>query len=347
MPTFENKRMISESKLSTVRKDISMVLTNGQLKNFVHRIKLKRDHMGGYRAQIDNLKQKLKERIHADERNAIRVSKFIIAGSWKKHTILRRTGDHPIDIDLVLFVEGDENLKTDIKKLHDFVYDYLISIYPTKDIARDVDMEGNTKSIKIKFIASGLEVDIVPVVPLQSPAEYVLQPQRGGGGKYVTSITGQLAFAQKRYQANNSYNAIVRCLKWWRNYKELKPELSSFMIELIVAYLDLNEGIEESIEESIIRFFRFVSDPNFPVISFDEAINKVQSFATPVFIGDPTNNENNAAKKTDDETWAEIVNQANEAFETLNYAQSRNNEGDTITEWKSVFGPSFNINSEA
>ncbi|WP_229747092.1 CBASS oligonucleotide cyclase [Mucilaginibacter galii] len=328
------------------RRRTAMKLTNSELKNFVHRIKLKQENMGKYRDQLTHLKDKLQDKIKNDERNAIRVTKFLIAGSWKKHTILRHTGEHPIDIDLILYVEGDANLAKDLKKLHDFVYDYLASIYPTKDIERDVDMEGNTKSIKIKFISSGLEIDIVPVVPLASPAGYVLQPQRGGGGKYTTSVEGQLAFAKNRYQANNSFNAIVRCLKWWRNYKELKPELTSFMIELIVAYLDVNEGIETNIEEGIIRFFRFVSGPNFPVIKFKEAINQIPVYSTPVFIGDPTNNENNAGKKTDTITWADIAKEADFAFEALNYAQSINTGGSTNEEWKSVFGPSFNINQD-
>lgn len=174
-----------------------MKLENKALTNFVSRIKLNRDSMSGYRDQINNLRDNLKKKIGEDERNAIKVSKFLIAGSWKKHTILRRTGDHPIDVDLVLFVTGDENLKTDLKKLHDFVYDYLASIYPNKDIERDVDMEGNTKSIKVKFVSSGLEVDIVPVVPLEDPSGYVFQPQRGGGGTYITSVDGQLQICQE------------------------------------------------------------------------------------------------------------------------------------------------------
>lgn len=165
-----------------------MILTNSQLKNFVHRIRLKPENMQAYRDQVENLKSKLGDKIKNDNRTGIKVTKYILAGSWKKRTILRKSSDHPIDIDLVLYVEGDENLKDDLEKLHDFVFEYLKEIYPTKDIYRDVDVTGKTKSIKIKFVSSGLEVDIVPVVPLKTPVEYVLQPQRGGGGKYITSV---------------------------------------------------------------------------------------------------------------------------------------------------------------
>lgn len=305
--------------------------------------------MPKYRDQINNLREKLEEKIKNDKRTGLKVTRFIIAGSWKKRTILRPTGEHPIDVDLVLYVEGDENLQNDLKKLHDFVVGYLGEIYPTKDINRDVDAEGNTKSIKIRFTGSGLEIDIVPVVPLSTPKEYVVQPQRGGGGKkYITSITKQLSFAEDRSSQNSSFTSIVRAIKWWRNYKELKPVdddagISSFAIELIVSHLEITRGRSESIEDGLIRFFKFVSDPNFPVISFKDAIGKVPTFNTPIFVADPTNNENNAAKKLDETTWKEVKAEANDAFESLCIAQSKNFEGETIEEWKRVFGSSFNI----
>lgn len=323
-----------------------MKLTNSQLANFVNRIKLKSENMPKYRDQIKNLREKLEEKIKNDKRTGIKVSKFNIAGSWKKKTILRNTGDHPIDVDLVLYITGDDTLKDDIEKLHDFVVEYLSEIYPNKDIERDVDAKRETKSIKIKFAGTGMEVDIVPTVPLEAPAEYVWQPQRGGGGRYTTSVTYQLDFARERRDANVSHTSIVRALKWWRNYKELKPELSSFMIELIVSYLDINKGIEENIEEGIIRFFKFISDPNFPDVYFKNAINSIPEYTTPIFIADPTNNENNTAKKVDITNWNEIKKEANEAFEALNIAQSKNYEGETIDEWKYVFGPNFNIGNK-
>lgn len=326
-----------------------MKLTNSDLTFFVDKIKLKRENMPKYRDQIKNLEDSLRQKISSDTRTGLKVSRMVISGSWKKHTILRPTGDTPIDIDLVLFVTGDKNIMNDISKLHDFIVKYLEVIYPQKDIRRDVDAEGHTKSVKLKFTGSGLEVDIVPVVPLDTPDTYVWQPQRGGGGKYITSIDKQLSFAKDRRDENVNYTKVVRCLKWWRNYKELKPVdgepgLSSFAIELIAAYLDITYGVQDSIEESIIRFFQFLSGQKFPEITFAGAIKNIpRPYDTPVFVADNTNNENNACKKMTQAKWNEIVDEAAEAFDSLNIAQSRRNEGDTIAEWKSVLGPSFAI----
>jgi hypothetical protein len=249
---------------------------------------------------------------------------------------------------LVLYVEGDEDFKKDIKRIHEFIEKYLESIYPN-EAKREIDAEGKTKSIKITFTDIGFEVDVVPVVPLSKPAEYVWQPQRGGGGNYITSVIKQLEFATERKTKNPSYASIVRTLKWWRNEKELKPSdeepgLSSYAIELIVAHLDITKGIEKNIEEAIIRFFQFLSTANFPIIKFNGAINEVQQFETPIYIADNTNNENNSVKKLTEQKWKEIFKEADNAFEALNRAISKNTLGDTIEEWKEVFGKSFNIN---
>ena len=322
-----------------------MKLTNTELLNFVNRIKLKKDDMPKYREQIKKLMEKLQKKIDEDKRTDIKVTKFEIAGSWKKGTILRRTGEHPIDIDLILHIEGEGDIKEDIEKIHDYVVKYLQDIYPTKEES-DIEADGKTKSIKIKFVGTGMEVDIVPVV-IATPADYVWQPQRGGGGKYITSVTKQLSFSDKRKSSNPSYTSIVRSLKWWRNYQELKEEeLSSFAIELLVSYLDINKGVEGNIEKGILRFFTFVSNPTLPVISFKDAIKTVPVYTTPIYIADPTNNENNAVRKMETKNFNEVKKKANEAFEAISIAQSRGTQYETLEEWKAVFGSNFNINTE-
>lgn len=323
-----------------------MVLTNAQLTNFINRIKLQTSDMPKYRTQISNLRDKLEAKIKNDGDTGVRVTRSIIAGSWKKRTVLRASGDHPIDVDLVLFVEGDDSFKEDVTKLHDFVVQYLREIYPTKGDDGDVEAEGKSKAITIKFAKTGLHVDIVPVVPLSKPTDYVWQPERGGGGRYITSVDLQLDAAKAVRDRNESYTGVVRALKWWRNYKELKPELTSFMIELIVAHLDEREGRETDIERGIIRFFRFVSDPDFPIITFRGALHPAPIETDfPVFVADPTNNENNTATKMSKDAWAEVVREANDAFDSLNIAQSRRDMGSTTEEWKRVFGPSFNLDA--
>jgi hypothetical protein len=328
-----------------------MRLTNSELQNFVNRIKLKQENMPKYRDQVSNLIIKLEKKMSEDEGNGLKVTKVIRSGSWKKGTILRSTGDNPIDVDLVFYVSGDENLLKDVEDLHDAVVNYLADIYPMKDIKKDVNAEGKTKSIKIHFSVTGLEVDIVPVIPLEDSDEYVWQPERGGGGKYITSITGQLKFAKDAKDLNPSYTSIVRAIKWWRNYKELKGSssketLSSFTIELIVSYLDLTCGVEKNIESGIIRFFEFLSSRDFPIIHFKNALKYPPYSADPAFVGDPTNNDNNTIKKMTNSFWEEVRDEANKAFETLCLSQARAGSGDTINEWKDVFGPHFNINEE-
>jgi hypothetical protein len=67
-------------------------LTNIQLQNFINKIKLREESMSQYREQMNNLKKKLGDKINNDDKTGVKVTKFIISGSWKKRTILRATG---------------------------------------------------------------------------------------------------------------------------------------------------------------------------------------------------------------------------------------------------------------
>ncbi len=49
-----------------------MRLNNGQLENFITRIKLKRDDMPKFRNQINNLREKLEEKIKNDKRTGLK-----------------------------------------------------------------------------------------------------------------------------------------------------------------------------------------------------------------------------------------------------------------------------------
>ena len=65
-----------------------MKLTNTQLQNFIGRIKLKEENMPKYREQVNNLKERLEKKIKEDDRTGLKVTKYLLAGSWKKRTIV-------------------------------------------------------------------------------------------------------------------------------------------------------------------------------------------------------------------------------------------------------------------
>jgi hypothetical protein len=61
-----------------------MKLNNNQLQFFVNKIKLQPENMQKYRDQFNNLKTKLEDKIKNDQNTGLKVTKFILAASWKK-----------------------------------------------------------------------------------------------------------------------------------------------------------------------------------------------------------------------------------------------------------------------
>ena len=138
---------------------------------------------------------------------------------------------------------------------------------------------------------------------------------------------------------NPHFTSIVRILKSWRNYKEL--ELSSFSIELVVAYLiEAGRISNVSINQAIITFFEFLGNDDSVKVYFSEAIGSKTDNVP--YIADPTNNENNTINMSNEE-WKEVIDMAETAFETLSYAKNVQESGKTLELWKEIFGPNFNI----
>ncbi len=88
-----------------------------------------------------------------------------------------------------------------------------------------------------------MEVDLVPILPIDEPGDYGWQPSSQGEAPVKTSVTKQLEFIRARKEAYGRFiTALVRLLKHWRNYQELDESLRSFTIELIVSHLQDVEG---------------------------------------------------------------------------------------------------------
>ena len=313
-----------------------MEYTNQQLNNYVNRIKLTQEKKSSYANQIDNLINNVLEAVKDMENT--KVTRVIRAGSWKKGTALAPKGDYPLDIDMVFYLDLEEDTSFDAEELRDEIIDVLCEAYPNKEKSDFTEGQKNYRGV---FRGSGLEVDIVPFIPEKGNTTYGRQPRKKlNSGEFKTSVDKQLDFIRKIKGKCSNFTSIVRILKSWRNYKELK--LSSFSIELAVAKL-IQEGriSGSSINQAIINFFEFFGNGNPKKVYFSGAIGPKNGNAP--WIADPTNNENNTIRLSDSE-WDEVVEVAENGFETISYAQTVKETRKTLDLWREVFGLSFNIN---
>lgn len=311
-----------------------MKLNNTQLINFKEKIKFSDEDKRYYQPQIDHLIKNIQDKI--DEHTDTNVIKVLQAGSWRKGTIIKPLDDTPIDIDLIFFLNIDFSNYATFQDINRVMIPILKKIYPTK---HDDDFWTNPKTAGLEFRTSGLNVDIVPVRET-NVADYVQQPD-SHNNKHFTSPKNQLKFITERKEANTNFTTIVRILKKWKNLKSIS--LSSFAIELLISYLDLNSGIENSIQESILRFFKILGKKKFPTILFNAPYGNYKADGSYVYIADPTFNENNITRYLTASEWEEIRQQANIAFDTLLLADEEEYLTPTVELWKEVFGSEFNI----
>jgi len=315
-----------------------MQYTNQQLNRYVDRIKLSQERKASYTNQIENLKDAVLKAVEGME-NA-KVSKVKRAGSWRKGTALTPKGDYPLDIDMVFFLDVEEDASFDAEDLRNEIINVLCEAYPNKESS---DFTDGQKTIGVVFRGSGLEADIVPFIPESRNTTYGRQPRKKlNSGEFKTSVDKQLDFISGIKGECPNFTSIVRVLKSWRNYKEL--ELSSFSIELIVAHL-IERGTMSgaSINQSLIFFFEFLGNGNPVRIYFSDAIGPQAGDAP--WVADPTNNENNTINLSEGE-WDEVVDASEYGFETISYAQTVQESGKTLELWKEVFGPGFSIQEQ-
>lgn len=315
-----------------------MEYTNQQLLNYVNRIKLTQEKKSSYTRQIDNLKETVLKAVNGMENT--KIIKVKRAGSWKKGTALAPKDYQPLDIDMIFYLNVDDDTSFDAEELRDEIIDVLCKSYPNK---KRTDFTDGQKTIGVVFRGSGLEVDIVPFIPEKGNTTYGRQPRKKlNSGEFKTSVDKQLEFISKIKVKYPNFSAVVRLLKSWRNYQEL--ELSSFSIELAVSHLIAEGRISSSsINQAITIFFEFFGNDNAKQVFFTGAIG-AKSDTSP-WIADPTNNENNTIRLSEIE-WNEVKEAAEDGFETISYARTVKETSITVGLWKEVFGPTFNVQEQ-
>lgn len=288
-----------------------------------------------YHAQVDNLIAELRK--HITENSDLKIAKVVKAGSFAKYTILKKTVDDPIDVDVVFYISDKNVDDTTLDNLNDLIFKLLTKIYPTKAVE---DFEIQRRAATVTFVKSGLSVDVVPVIQDAQEPNHGWQYDLKTKEKNLTCAPCHIQFIRDRKNSDKHYRTLVRMAKRWKNFAS-PPGLKSFHIELIIAYLQDRDGPTQNIEQRFREFLGFIAQSALNKrIDFPENSGKPQKyFSNPVVIIDPANHENNVASRITPEEKIQIVNIALQAWETANYA-SVEDDNDI---WKEIFGNKFKI----
>jgi len=310
-----------------------MTLSNTQLRYYDSEVlRLPAEKRKEYHGQVDRLIDNLCRNVR--DKTTITITRVVKAGSFAKFTILRKTSDTPVDVDVVFYISGEDAGAETLEDLTARIYDLLVEQYPNKSVE---DFEIQRKAATVKFVGSGLVVDIVPVIEDPNRHGYGWQYDIRDGSKVETCAPCQIKFVRDRKNVDGDFRTLVRLAKKWRNWAELKP-LKSFAIELIIAYVLDTRGKNGSIEQRFRDFLLFVAQSGLKeVISFPENTDVIPAFADAVVIIDPVASDNNVASRISEAERKEIVAAAQEAWETANFASAE----DDASVWKEIFGPQF------
>jgi len=319
-----------------------MILNDKQIGMFVSKVL----HLGpgkrkAYIDQVNNLISEMTRKISND--SSFKVKGFKKTGSLMKGTVLKPKGDYGVDADVAAFLDLSEAEKDDIDELHNIILELLMAVYPMKV---EEDFKVQPRTLGIHFRVSGLDVDLVPVIPIPTEPGYGWQPSSQQGEPVKTSIQGQLDFIKARKDADSRFRTLVRLLKRWRNEHEL-DRFRSFTIELILSHLYDRDGTSKSLESGLKRFFFYIAQDQLKTpITFPEN-GVVSAFPKdPVVILDPVNVGNNVAGRLSDGERQEIVRAATAAWEKLETASWKDEKGATLDLWKEIMGRSFTVDED-
>lgn len=310
-----------------------MALSNTQLRYYDSNVlRLPADKRKEYHAQVDRLITELCKSVR--DKTEIKITKVVKAGSFAKYTILRKTADDRVDVDVVFYISGRNADQETLNSLNDTIYDLLTKIYPTKSVE---DFEIQRKAATVTFVGTGLSVDIVPVIEDPNQANYGWQYDIHDGSKIQTCAPCQIKFVLDRKDQDKDFRTLVRMAKRWRTHAELKP-LKSFTIELIMANMLDSQGADGTIEQRFRNFLLYLAQSELKdEIRFPENVAPFVTFSDPVIILDPVYSQNNVASRISEAERKEIVAAAGDAWEAANFA-SAENDNDV---WKEIFGPRF------
>ncbi len=304
------------------------------------RLRVAREKRKELLAQVATLIEKLEKAIPAN--SPFTVVRFRRAGSLPKATALHPRGDTGIDADVAVYLDDSRASDYDLMTMHHTLRAIVRSVYPTKS---DDDFWVQPHTLGMQFHASGLKVDLVPLLAIPGQSEEAWMVTSTGARAHKTNIPGHLTFVRELAKSDSRYRPLVRMGKAWRNEAELDDELGSFAIELILAHLHATQGAPASLEEGLQRFLLYIAQTQLQDPIASGHANPMLP-REPVVILDPVNAQNNVTEWMSDGDRKAVVAAATVAWETLMTASHNSYKGETHSLWREVFGSSFTVEAE-
>ncbi|MGG1518482.1 CBASS oligonucleotide cyclase [Paenibacillus oryzisoli] len=315
-----------------------MLFSNTDLKIFAEsHINVKKEKVDEYREQVNRLRNKLADYLKDNPEYGL--VKMLHSGSVRKGTALKTLND----MDVAVYVKPEAVDEDDESDVLEYVRQALIEIYSKHNMKPEQFTIGH-HCVKVSFKGSGLDVDVVPVIPNGEADDRGYLITRDTGERVLTSIPLHLEFIRKRKSDNANFAQMVRITKWWRDQRDFK--FKSFLIELIWAHIADTEGIADEIVPALKQFFRYIIKTDLKSsIIFEDNYKKSKVTLSPTGsnIFDPVNPENNVGQSLDDAKRERIVDEADDALGYLTHAEQASTKGVAISSLKQIFGTSFSF----
>lgn len=251
------------------------------------------------RKQSDEIRSRIKGKAAQDR---LTVQSTPNAGSYAKRTGLRRHlhGDSEVegqDVDLPFVISPKDKDDENVDRLLDRFEEYAKTSYP------DTPRERTKCSVKLKFVASKLAYDLVPMLATKVADEQILWR---ADGQRRTSVQKNVEFVRGRTRTSNDlagrvkFNECVRLVKWWREFRVTKAqtleEVPSFHIELMSAKAYDTLSVAETYAETLAGWYALLADlvPKRGPIVFTDFVRPPAKLPEPWAVLDPVNTDNNA-----------------------------------------------------
>ncbi len=186
-----------------------MKLTDTQLRAWdAQRLRVSRSKREALLAQVANLVDQLEKHVPAS--SPFKVVRFRRAGSLRKATAVHPRGDTGIDADIAVYLDTSAASDYDLVTLHATLREIVRGVYPTKD---DADFWVQPHTLGMQFHASGLAVDLVPLIAIEDEPDEAYMVSSTGGRAGKTNVPVHLKFVGDLAKADSRYRPLVRMTK--------------------------------------------------------------------------------------------------------------------------------------